>query len=1044
MIGFFVRKHAAVFSFVLLIIIVGTMAYLQLPRESSPEIKQPYIFVTTVYPGVSAKDIENLVTRPLEEEIEGLEGIRQMTSTSQQSLSFVMVEFTSDISVEIALRKVRERVDVAKTQLPDDVEEPAVQELSSSSWPILVVNLTHPDGLEVIDQAAQDVEERLKRIKGVLEVELAGNLEREVAIELDPSKLENYEFSLNDVIGAIQSEHVTIPGGLLKTDAKNYTIAVTGEIKKDEAFGEIMIKSGGVQVPLSELGIVRFTWAEPETYSRLNGLPSISLSVSKRAGENIVDIVDEAKKRMESIVPELPEGTEIVYSQDQSVYIRDMVRDLENNIFSGLVLVLVVTFFFLGSVNALFVSLAIPLSMLISFFVLQLMGITLNMVVLFSLVLALGMLVDNGIVVVENIFRHASLGKPRMQAAIDGTREVAMPVVASTLTTCLAFFPIIFMPGVMGDFMSFVPKTVIVVLSSSLVVALTINPVFCSRFLKISEENRKKIMEGSGFFHKFQGRYEDVAEFAVRHPISTTLGMLLVVVIGFAVYFSAGKEPLFFPSLDPSDASITLEAPQGTPLEVTDSLVRVVEEILPRVPGSVDNYQVTSGRGTGRFSGGQEYNKGNVQIAFVPFVEREIQGQTTLDSLRNRLKDFTGADVVIEAREGGPPTGNPISYRIVGTDYQVMGTIADSIVGILKEYPQLEQIDTDYEPAKPEMEISIDRKKAAYYGLSTSQIAQTVRTAMHGAVVGKYRKAEDEFDISVRLQDPYRNSIRDLSGLQIITRDGERIPLASLANLEAQSSVGTIRRMDLQRAVEVWADFKDDVQNKGPIKEAIAERVHALSIPSDYVLEAGEGERFRSEATDYLGQAFLIALFLIFIVLIAQFNSLMQPIIIMVSVLLSFGGVFWGYFLTGQTFVIIMSGIGCIALAGVVVNNGIVLIDYTHILIRDGHPWQIAITEAAKTRLRPVLLTAITTVLGMLPMALGVSFDFHDFSIQVGSMSSQMWEPFAWAIIYGLTFATVTTLVIVPALLALNFKIAPPKHEMSDQQLNRSQELQGS
>ncbi len=1029
MIRFFVRKHAAVFSFVVLIIIIGVMAYLQLPRESSPEIKQPYVFVTTLYPGVAAKDIENLVTRPIEEEIDGLEGIRALTSTSQQSFSFVMVEFTSDITVETAVRRVRERVDIAKTELPDDVEEPAVQELSSSSWPILVISLTHPGGLPEIDQAADRIEEELKRIKGVLEVNVSGRLNREVAIDLDPVKLEHYGFSLNDVIGALQSEHVTIPGGMLKTASKNFSIDVTGEIKDASVFEQVMINVDDISVPLAEIGSAKFTWAEPETYSRVNGQPAISLSISKRSGENIVHIVDAAREAMERLAPELPEGTTVVFSQDQSEHIRDMVLDLENNIFSGLLLVLLVTFFFLGSVNALFVSMAIPLSMLMSFFILQLMGITLNMVVLFSLVLALGMLVDNGIVVVENIFRHASMGKSRMQAAVDGTSEVAMPIIASTLTTCLAFFPIIFMPGIMGDFMSFVPKTVIVVLSCSLVVALTINPVFCARFLKISEKNRRQIMEGSTGFHAFQTWYSKVAGRAVRHPGVTVGVITLVVILGFFLYFSAGKEPFFFPSMDPSEASITLEAPQGTPLATTDSMIAEIEKEVADVPGSIDNYQSTTGRGTGWFSGGSEYHKGNVQVAFTSFVNRSIKAQTTIDSLRMRLHDFTGARVIIEAREGGPPTGNPISYRIVGADYAIMGNYADSMLAIMEEYPELKLIDTDYEPAKPEARVAIDRKKAAFYGLSTAQVAQTVRTAMHGATVGRFRKGEDEYDIMLRLGKPFRSSLRSLTDLQVVTRGGGRIPLSSLALIEQRSSVGTIKRRELQRAVEVWADFQEGVQNKRQISAEIDQRVNALQMPPGYRLEEGEGEQFRSEATDYLGQAFLIALFLIFIVLIAQFNSLMQPVIIMVSVALSLGGVFWGYFLSGQTFVIIMSGIGCIALAGVVVNNGIVLIDYTHILIRDGVHWKDAIVNAATTRLRPVLLTAITTVLGMLPMALGVSLDFHKFGIQVGSMSSQMWQPFAWAIIFGLSFATVMTLIVVPSLLALNFHIAPPKSE---------------
>jgi multidrug efflux pump subunit AcrB len=1031
MIRFIVQKKAAVFTLSVLIILAGVTSYLNLPKEASPEIKQPYIFVTTIYPGVGAKDVENLVTRPIEDEIDGVEGLEEVVSTSQQSLSFIFATFSSGVSVETALRRVQERVDIAKAELPDDVEDPVAQELSSSNWPVIIVSLSHPEGLEVIDRAAERVRDEVRRVPGVLDAELTGQLEKEVAIELDPAKLEHYDLTIDDIVFAVQMSNVAIPGGILKNPAKNYSISVNTEIKNPRAFEEVVVQSGPVKVPLRDLGTVRFTYAEPETYSRFNGAPSISISITKRTGENIIDIVDEAKARIEAMRNSLPEGTRIGYTADQSRYIRQIVADLENNMFTGFALVMLVTIFFLGTVNSLFVSLAIPFSMLLSFSVLEAMGITLNMVVLFSLILALGMLVDNGIVIVENIFRHGTMGKSQEQAAIEGSSEVAAPIIASTITTCLAFMPIIFMPGVMGDFMSYLPKTVIVVLISSLLVALTINPVFCSKFLRIDEKSRKRMTEGGGLFARVQGWYVRRVTRAIDHAVIVLLLSFAVVITGIVLYGAFGKEVAFFPVTDPINAVVNLELAQGTPLAKTDSLVRAVERVVDNVPASIDNIQATSGKsGEDDIASGMgdEFNKGHIRIAFEPYLERDVKAGATIDSLKERLRELTGAQTKVEPQEMGPPSGHAVSYEVVGDNYEVLGRIADSIVAIMRRYPEFKLVDTDYQAAKPELSVTVDRRKAAYYGLSVQAIAGTIRNAINGSTIGTFRQGEEDYDIVVRYQDNYRNTIDHLEGLHIVKK-GVRYPIAELATIERSSAVGVIKRRNFQRAVGVWGDFREEVQNKGEIGHEIEEAVTAMPLPPGYRIEAGEGEEMRNEASEFLVRAFVIALFLIAIVLVAQFNSIVQPLIIMASVFLSMGGVFWGYFLSGQNFIIIMSGIGSIALAGVAVNNCIVLVDYTNILLRRGMHWRDAVIEAGKTRLRPVLLTAITTVLGLLPMALGVSIDVHpgSFGIQVGSETSEFWRAFAWAMIYGLTFATVMTLVMVPCMLALSFRLFPPK-----------------
>ena len=1037
MIKFLIKKHTAVFTATLLILILGVTAYISLPRESSPEIKQPWIFVTTVYPGVGARDIESLVTQPIEEEIDGLEGITELSSTSKLNVSSIFVEFSSDIDVETALRKVKERVDVARTSLPDDVDDPNVQELTSSDWPIFIVMLSHPGGIQEIDSAALELQERIKRVNGVLDVEIAGNLEKEIAIELDPMKLQHYDLSLDDVAYAIQSENTNIPGGLLRNESKNYSLSVTGEIKEPEEFRDIIIQSGDLRVRLKDLGDTAFQYAAAESISRLNGVPAISLEIKKRTGENIIDLVKTVKEEIVMAEDTFPAGTTFTYSYDESKFITDVIFDLENNMFTAFILVLAVTLFFLGRRNSLFVSLAIPLSMLMSFVILQLLGVTLNMIVLFSLILALGMLVDNGIVIVENIFRHTAMGKSRIRASIDGTKEVSGPIIASTLTTCLAFFPIIFMPGIMGDFMAYVPITVIVVLGSSLFVALIINPVFCARFLNISDKAKKKMIDGTGVFFRFQNLYEKILKKALRRPGIIALVSLVIVLSGFGMYGLIGKEPIFFPNLDPSTAIIELETRLGTPLDETDRFTRRIEEIIPTVPSSLEHYQVVTG------GGGDDSHKATIRVEYKPYLERKISGADATGNLKQELDGFTGAEVNFEELDMGPPSGHPVSYEVVGRDYLILGDLSRQVLAILRDYPELKLINTDYEASKPEVSIEIDRKKAAYFGLSTVDIARTVRNSMNGTSVGKFRLADEEYDINVRYQDEYRDSLTHLRNLQVVNGDGDRVPVQSVAEIRYISSVGVIKRRNHQRSVGVWADFKEGVQNKTEVKTEIGKRIDAIAMPAGYFAETGEGVEVQQESSQFLIKAYGIALFLMLLVLIVQFNTFTDPIIILLSVFLSMGGVLWGYALSGQVFVIVMSGIGCIALAGVAVNNCIVLVDYTNVLIRSGIPWNEAIVQAGKTRLRPVLLTAITTVLGLVPMALGVSLNIHAFAIQLGSEQSEFWKAFAWAMIYGLSFATIMTLIVVPSLLTLKYRfIDKRKGKKSSRWGDEQKELQ--
>jgi multidrug efflux pump subunit AcrB len=573
----------------------------------------------------------------------------------------------------------------------------------------------------------------------------------------------------------------------------------------------------------------------------------------------------------------------------------------------------------------------------------------------------------------------------------------------------------------MGDIMSFLPKTVIVVLASSLLVAVAINPVFCSNFMNISEKARRKMNDGSGTFARFRNWYGNFLYRATSKPWVTIGSVTGVVMLGIVLFATLGKDPIFFPYLDPERARVDIEAPQGTPLDRTDDVTRRVEDIVETSPASLENYESTAGRGA---AGDTETHLASINLTYAPYKEREIRGATAVAELRERVENVTGAVIKIEESTGGPPTGNDVSFEVRGESYEVIGDISESILEVLRNYPELKGIDSDFEASRPEYRISIDRGKAAHYGLSTRDVASTIRTAINGSTIGTYRQGEEEFDIVLRYTEDTRDSLSMLRNVEVVAHDGSRVPLSTVADISPQSSMGVVKRRNLNRAVNVWANFEENTENRGEVLAGINKEVDVIKagLPPGYTIGTGASFDERAESTTFLVQAFVVALFLIFVVLITQFNSVADPFVILFSVFLSIGGVLWGFLITGQAFVVIMSGIGCIALAGVVVNNCIVLVDYTHRLIRDGMPWGEALIEAGRTRLRPVLLTALTTILALIPMAIGVSFDIHSFTFQVGSESSEYWKAFALTMLFGLSFATVMTLVVVPSLLTVKYR----------------------
>lgn len=1016
---FAIKRSTAVFVLVLIILVTGTTSYMSLPREASPDITIPVIIVSTPYFGVSPADMETLVTQPIEKELKNIGDVKEIRSSSSEGMSSISIEFEPDTDIDGALQKVRDKVDLAKAELPVDAEEPFIQEINFSNFPIMIINISGPYGLQRLKTVAEELEDKIEGVPGVLDVTLTGGLEREVKVNLDPEKMRYYNLDVKDVIDTIRDENLTIPGGSIDLGSYKYLVRVPGEFKTTGIIGDLVLKvRDGRPVYMRDVAEVIYGFKDVSSYARLNSVQCVSLSITKRSGENLIRIADEIKALIEVEKIRQPSGTTFSITADASTDIRKMVDDLENNIISGLILVLLVLLVFLGFRTALFVALAIPFSMLISFFVLQALGFTLNMVVLFSLILALGMLVDNAIVIVENIYRHGEEGVPMNEAASMGTKEVALPVIIATMTTLCAFFPMIFWPGIMGEFMNYLPKTLIITLSASLFVAMVINPVFCARLLKVKKVRSGAITEGKD--HKPMVKwYREVLTGSLNRPISTIAASVLSLVIVLLLYAKLGSGVEFFPETDPSKIFIDIEAPLGTRLDVTDAIAKKAESGLAAYP-NVKQYVANIGVSTGKFdmggSSGGPSNKARISIDFIDMEKRSRSSVLTSDTIREELLSITGADIKIQKEHQGPPTGPPINVEISGDDYELLGELSEKAARMITDVAGVVDLDDDYKVGNPEIRIWIDREKAAIYDLSTKKISDTIRTAIKGTEASSYREFEDEYDITVRFKEEKRSSIQDIKDI-IVGHEGRQIPLVNIAKVQFSSGPGRIMRKDLKRVVTISAEVEGRL--KTDALEEVQDILKGLDLPPGYSIEYTGEQEDQKESEEFLKKAFVLALLTIAFILVLEFNSIVTSSIIMFSVVLSLVGVFIGLMLTATPFGIIMTGIGVISLAGVVVNNAIVLLDYT-IQLRDrGIERMEAIIMAGMTRLRPVLLTAVTTILGLIPMATGFYFDFKKMQWIIGSESAQWWGPMAVAVIFGLAFATVLTLIVVPVLYLL-------------------------
>ena len=1063
------RMTVSVITFI--IVLSGLLSYMGMARENFPEIIIPQIYVATPYPGNSEKDVEKLITKRLEKEINSITGVDKITSNSIQGYSSIVVEFSFDFTPAEALQKVKDKVDVAMADpdFPKDLpSEPSVSEMNfSERIPIMNINLSGEFSMDQLKEYAEYLEDEIEELSEISSVDIRGVQEKELEIAVDLYKMEASKISFNDIENAVSFENMSVSGGDILENGIRRTVRILGEFNDPLAVRDIIIKQEkGNIVYLRDIAEVNFKEQEKESFAREYMQPVVMLDIKKRGGQNLL----EASEKIDEILEEaatnvFPQNLIISKTNDQSNDTRTMVSDLENSIILGVILVVAVLYFFLGFRNALFVGIAIPLSMFLSFSILSFMGVTLNTMVLFSLVIALGMLVDNGIVVVENVYRLMDEGYPRIKAAKLGVGEVAMPIIASTATTLAAFLPLILWEGIMGEFMKWLPITLIIVLSSSLFVALIINPMLISVYMKVVPKKESKVP----FISKLENLYERFLSFALKgkKPASIIFGTFGLLILAAFLMYTFPPKILFFPNTDAKQVFVFIEYPIGTDIEETNlismEIEKDIEDYFKKYEVDGKNFLVTSvigqvGEGTSDPSRGQEGgkspNKARITVDFVKYQDRQgISTEDVLKDVRNVIQGYPGVSIVVDKPADGPPTGAPINIEVKGDDYVLILETANQLKSFINNsnIGGIEELKLDIDQGKPEMLISVDRQKARRLGVSTGQIGANLRTALYGKEISTYKNEDDDYPINLRLKDEMRYNKSALLDQKITFRnqsDGQikQVPISAVATTENQSSFSAIKRINLDRVVTVYSNVLNDY-NATEVNDKIRAIAEKFEVPKNISISfTGEQEKQAKEMA-FLSRALLIAVLLIFLILVAQFNSATTPIIISISVFLSLIGVLFGLLIFRMDFVVLMTMIGIISLAGIVVNNAIVLIDYINLTItrklrelgleETGKltPSLLVecVVEAGRTRLRPVLLTAITTILGLLPLALGININFRTLITQlnpnfyIGGENVAFWGPMGWAIIFGLSFATFLTLVVVPILFYLINKLKTKK-----------------
>ncbi|WP_029038231.1 efflux RND transporter permease subunit [Salinimicrobium xinjiangense] len=1120
-----IENRMTVYVIIAIIFVGGLMSYYSMPRESFPEVIETKIYVSSINPGNSAEDVEKFITEPLEQEFNNIAGVQDISSTTLQDYSLVIVEFDEDITIDAAKQKVKDKVDQQKAAttwptLDNGAKvEPNVFDLNiSEEMPILNVNLTGDYPVQKLKEYAEYLQDRIELLPQIKEASVRGAEEKEVEIAVDIYKMTASKVSFQDIVSAVSMENQTISGGNVISGGIQKNIRILGEVTDPNELRNVIVKREDGNVFLRDIAEIRFQEQEPTTFAREFGEPVVMLDIKKRGGKNMIEAINDIKEIVKAEQETyLPEDLRITFSNDQSTTTENMVDDLVNNIIFGVILVVVVLMFFLGFRNALFVGFAIPLSMFLSFIILSSIGFTLNTMVLFALVMGLGMLVDNGIVVVENVYSLMDQGVPRIKAAKQGVGEIAWPIIASTATTLAAFFPLGLWPGTIGKFMIYFPITLSVVLGSSLFVALIINSMLTSEYMKTEEKELTKkklirisaVLAGTGvillvagfildfgslraignlsilaaillwaykyflspwvdFFQyralkKLEKKYESTLRYSLRGKNSYLVffGTLTMLIISFVLVGIVQPKVLFFPENEPNQIITYIELPEGTDIRRTNEVTKQIEEQVYEVIEQYedeDGYnfmvesaisQVGQGAGNPQTDGGQQNampHKGKVTLSMREFKDRRgVRSSHVLSEVRNAVQDIPGASVIVEKDAAGPPVGYPINIELKGEDYEQMLITAENLRDFIQKMniPGIEELQIDVNKSKPELNVSVDRVKAGQLGVSTGAVGQTLRRAIYGEEISTYKEGDEDYPINVRFNEDFRYNENALFNQPITFKDQNtgnivQVPISSVTKTELTSAFSSIKRKDLKRVITLYSNVLEGY-NGNAIVEQLQTELASYDMPQDISLEfTGEQEK-QQENMSFLLKALLIGLGGILLILVAQFNSIPKPLIILMAVFLSLAGVFLGLVIFQMDFIIIMTMMGIISLAGIVVNNAIVLVDYTQILIdrkkdslglddkdllTKGQYFEM-IVEGGKSRLRPVLLTAITTVLGLIPLAIGLNIDFfslftdYDPQIYIGGDNVIFWGPLAWTVIFGLIFATFLTLVVVPAMLYL-------------------------
>ena len=1089
-----IENKTTIYIITFLLTLAGLMIYNRLPKEQFPDIVVPQFVVSTIYPGTSPEDVENLITKPIEKQLKSVSGIKEVRSQSIADASIITVEFRTGIPVPVAKQKVQDAVDKSKAKLPNDLDnDPAVQELDFSELPIMNINISGNYPLDKLKKYAEAYQDEIEALPEITRADIIGALNREIQINLDVNRMQAAGFSFRDVEGAVAAENVNISGGELPVNNMRRTLRVTGEFKDVEAIRNIVVRSAtGGSVLLRDIAEVEDAYADRQDYARLDGKSVVTVNVIKRAGANLIEASDKIEQISARIrKTKLPAGVTVTLTGDQSERTRVQLNDLINSVILGFIFVVLVLMFFMGTTNAIFVGLAVPLSVLLAFLFMPSLNYSLNVIVMFSFLLGLGIVVDDAIVVIENTHRilHENEDLSIIQAAKMAAGEVFLPVLSGTLTNVAPFFPLLFWPGIVGEFMKFLPVTLILTLFASLVVAFIMNPVFAVSFMSREnhEEAGKKglsslakpliilaaltgisylINFGFGnfmasimllylinhflfkpmiasfqqrFLPAFMALYRRFIRFLIQgyRPYGA-LGAVILIFIGVIFIFSLSNPKVeFFPSGEPNFVFVYNQLPIGTDAGVTDSVTRIIEkrvqEVLvpyrPYVKSVISNVGIAAGdpQNPDRVV---TPHKSKVTVAFVDFEERlGVSTSDILSKIRERLKGIPGTDISVEKERAGPPVGKPVVVEIAGEDFTILKKLEKEVREQVRKsgVKGVEELKSDLVLNKPEILIEIDRIKATRQGISSAQVALEIRNALFGKEITQFRDAKEEYPVMLRLKSEDRDQIEKLLAMTISYRDMatggmfRQIPISTLASIRYESVYSGINRRNQERVVSLSSEVLSGY-NANEVVARISEVIARIDAPQGYAIRmVGEQEK-QKETSDFLGIAFLMSLGLIFVILVTQFNSISKPFIIFGTVVLSLIGVLLGFAITHMTFSIVMTGVGIIALAGIVVKNGIILIEFIDELRSRGYGLSRAITEAAAIRLTPVVLTASSAVLGLIPLALGLNINFGSLYTHgnpeffLGGDSVVFWGPLAWTIIFGLTFSTFLTLIIVPAL----------------------------